>query len=87
MSSPPRNGFLLCVLDDDAKAFEFRPALDPAHVMNAVLKAIVSHRRVRCYSMRGDDVTPEREEKFLLGRGYARMPVQLPGLAPRRATA
>lgn len=87
VSVHPRIGFLLCVLDDDAKAFEFRPTLDPTHVMNSVMEAIASRRRVRCYSVRGDEGASAREERFLLGRGYARMSVDLPGLARRPALA
>lgn len=68
---------LMCVLDDDAKAFQFHPTKDPTHLMNSVMSAIAARRRVRCYALRGGADAPEREAKFLLGRGYSCLTITL----------
>jgi len=77
LGSRPALSFTVCVRDDDARTFEFRTTGDSAAIMSRVAHAATRGRRVRCYLLAADPNGPEREERYLLAKGYSRAPVKL----------
>jgi len=63
-------GLLLCVRDDDAKTFAFHLTTRDGAIMNLVAHAVTLGRRLRCRRLAGGDEARQREERFLLAKGY-----------------
>jgi hypothetical protein len=64
--------FTMCIRDDDEKIFDFMPAAEGACLLGSVGAAIEGGRKVRCYTLAADDAAQEREERFLVAKGYRR---------------
>jgi hypothetical protein len=77
MSRRSAYAFTVCVRDDDAKTFAFHRVADATDLMNRVAATVAAGRRVRGYTLASDELAQEREEKYLVGKGYRQSAVPL----------
>ena len=77
MGSRPALTFTVCVRDDDTRTFEFRTTRDAQAFMDLAAAAVARGRKLHCYLLAADPDGPQREERYLLSKGYSRAPVKL----------
>jgi hypothetical protein len=66
--------FTVLVHDDDVKRYVFVLTDDTTGLMHRVAAAVASGRHVRCCIVAG---SREREEQYLVSKGYSREPINL----------
>ena len=58
------------VRDEDTRTFEIVVVADPGDVLRRVAEAAACGRKVKGYTLAGDDHTAERERCYLMAKGY-----------------
>lgn len=66
--------FTVLVHDDDSKSYVFVRTEDTTGILNRVAAAAARGRHVRCCIFAG---SREREEQYLVSKGYSREPIDL----------
>lgn len=76
MGSRPALTFTVCLRDDDTRTFEFRTTHDAQAIIDLVAAAVRRGRKLHCYLLAANPNGPQREERYLLAKGYSRAPVK-----------
>jgi hypothetical protein len=77
VGSRPAYSFTICIRDDDAKSYELQATSDATVIMNRVADAVTRGRHLRCYVLAADARSREREERYLVSKGYSQAAVRL----------
>ena len=72
----PAFSFTVCIRDDDTRRFEFQVASDASAIMGRVAAAVARGRHLRCYVLAAGERSREREEGYLVSKGYSQAAVK-----------
>jgi hypothetical protein len=74
VDSRPAYSLTIFIHDDDVKTYELRLTSDTTEIMSRVAAAVARGRHVHCYVFAG---SREREERYLISKGYSRAAIEL----------